>query len=223
MKERVMIEPLVENVLKEIEDLYRKYSLEKRTTTQPFILEMVREQFADYEYNPGDALVRESLIEHSGSLPIVATALFPHVDDEDVELGKALTMLAIHDVGELAVGDQNVFTKEGDGAEEHEFALKFLNPIYHELYKEVEGQVDRSKTARFAKAIDKITPDILDYLAPVDVTIWRYRYFTDTEREGIVTLIKKFKRPYMLWNKFMTDFHDYLMEELEKKIMKEAN
>jgi len=217
-----MIEPLVESTLKEIEYLYRKYSLEKRATTQPFILEVVKEQIAGYEYNPSDVLVRESLIEHSGSLPMVATALFPHIDDEDVELGKALTMLAIHDVGELAVGDQNVFTKEDDGVEEHEFALEFLDPIYHELYKEVEGQADRSKTAQFAKAVDKITPDILDYLAPADVTIWRYKYFTDTEREGIVPLIRKYKRPYMLWNEFMTNFHDYLMEKLEKKIMKEA-
>jgi len=208
----------LKQILEEIEFLYSQSSIEKRATTQPFVLEKIKEKFPDYGYKPEDMIIRESLIEHSGSLPIVATTLFPYLDDPDVDLGKSLTMLAIHDIGELVVGDEIVFSKTISKDEEMTAAKRLLNPIYYELYDDVESQ--NSKSAKFAKAIDKITPDILDYLTPPEITVERYKHFTGTDRDGIVNLIRKFKRPYMLWNPFMTEFHDYLMEQLERKISK---
>jgi 5'-deoxynucleotidase YfbR-like HD superfamily hydrolase len=70
-------------------------------------------------------------------------------------------MLAIHDIGELITGDENTFTKQSAAKiPEHEAAIKLLHPSYHELYRDVESQT--TQTAKFAKAIDKITPDLLD-------------------------------------------------------------
>src|SRR5437868_5946729 len=121
-----------DQLLKQLEFLYEKYSLEPRASTQPYVLATAQREIKSYEYDPDDLLVRERLIEHVGSLPIVATAFYPHISDPEVDLGRALTMLAIHDIGELLVGDENTFTKAGkSNASEHEAALTLLHPSYH--------------------------------------------------------------------------------------------
>ncbi len=107
-------------LLGQLEFLYEKYSEELRATTQPYYLRKVIQSVPYYQYNPEDILVRETLMEHAESLPVVATAFYSYIDD-------------------------------------------------------AESQT--SKSAKFAKAIDKITPDIIDYLTPADVTIQRFKHF----------------------------------------------
>jgi len=204
-------------LLKEIEFLFEKYSDELRSSTQPYRLRRVASQMKNYSYHPDSELVRESLMEHVGSLPMLAAAFYPHLKDSEVDLGKSLTMLAIHDIGELIEGDQNTFLREDDGEKEEIAAKKLLSPIYHDIYNDVEMQ--GSKSAKFAKSIDKIAPDIIDYLVPAEVTLWRFEHFNNlTTVEGIVQLVIKHKRPYMLWNPFMTEFHKLLMSALELKL-----
>lgn len=204
-------------VLKQIEFLFERYSLERRATTQPYLLNVAKDKVKGYSYDPDDILVRETLMEHVGSTPVVATALFPYLNDEAVNIGDSLTMLAIHDIGELITGDEITFTKKASAKDpEYEAALKLLNPIYHDIYDDVETKT--SKSAKFAKAIDKITPDIMDYLTPADITIWRYKHFVGIEPNQIIDMIIKHKRPYMTWNPFMEEFHIYLIEQLRLKL-----
>lgn len=161
--------------------------------------------------------MRETLMEHVGSLPMVATAFYPYLDDSDVDLGRALTMLAIHDIGELVTGDEMTFTKKASAKDpEREAALSLLYHTYHELYDDVENQT--SASAKFSKAVDKITPDIYDYLTPANITVWRYKHFVGIEADKIIPLIEAKKRPYMLWNPFMTEFHILLLNRLATKI-----
>jgi hypothetical protein len=207
-----------EELLEKLEFLLQGYSLERRATTQPFLFDEVRTNIPNYTYHPDDRLIRETLIEHVGSLPIVATAIFPYINDPEIDLGQALTMLAIHDIGELMVGDESVFTKKPStvGDTEHQAALKILHPSYHSLYEDMEYQ--GSTTARFAKAIDKITPDLFDYLTPADITIQRFKHFCNVEANEIIGLIIKHKRPYMLWNPFMAELHEFLIGQTAKKL-----
>lgn len=205
------------DILKKVEFLFERYSLERRATTQPYILRTVKKQIKEYDYHPDDELVRETLMEHVGSLPMLGTALYPYIDDPEVDLGEALTMMAIHDIGELITGDEMVFTKNPNAnIAEREAALKLLDPMYHTLYD--EGEAKQTKTAKFAKAIDKINPDIIDYLIPPEITIWRYKHFVGIEADQIIPTIEKHKRPHMLWNPFMTEFHTYLLVQLDKKL-----
>lgn len=204
-------------VLKRVEFLFERYSLERRATTQPYLLKIAKDKIENYSYEPDDVLVRETLMEHVGSTPVVATALFPYLNDSEVKIGDALTMLAIHDIGELITGDEITFTKKASAKDpEYEAAIKLLNPIYHEIYNDIETK--SSKSAKFAKAIDKITPDIMDYLTPSDITIWRYKHFVGIEPDQIIDMIVQHKRPYMLWNPFMEEFHIYLIEQLQHKL-----
>lgn len=208
---------IMQEILEKIEFLFRRYSMERRATTQPYLLNIVKEKVENYAYNPADILVRESLMEHVGSIPVIATTLYPYIDDPEVNLGDALTMLAIHDIGELITGDEMTFTKKAGSADaEFEAGLQLLHPVYHSLYADVESKT--SKSAKFAKAIDKITPDIIDYLTPAGITASRYKHFVGIEPNQVIDKIVKAKRPYMLWNPFMTEFHIYLIEQLRVKL-----
>ena len=211
----------MEEILNKIEFLFEKYSLERRATTQPYLLQVVQRQVPKYKYDPQDDLVRETLMEHVGSTAVVATALYPFLNDPEVNLGDALTMLAVHDIGELAVHDEITFTKKSEGQNlEREAALKLLDPYYHRIYDDAEAK--GSKSAKFAKAVDKITPDIFDYLTPSNITIKRLKHFIGIDKpEEIIETIVKHKRPYMLWNPFMTEFHKYLIDKLAKKLAME--
>lgn len=207
----------MQEVLKKLEFLFERYSLERRATTQPYLLKAVQEHMPEYVYDPADNLIRETLMEHVGSLLVVATALYPYIQDPEVNLGDSLTMLAIHDIGELTTGDENTFTKQASAADpEYQAGLKLLDPYYHPLYTDVENKT--SMSAKFAKAIDKITPDIFDYLTPAETTKVRFKHFVGIEPDQIVDVIVKHKRPYMLWNPFMTEFHIYLVEQITKKL-----
>jgi hypothetical protein len=207
---------LYEKILHEIEFLLESYSHEKRATVQPYHFANLSAAVKGYAYDPKDPIVRESLIEHVGSLPIVATALYPYIKDEEVDLGQALVMLAIHDIGELEIGDEISFTRTKDShVTEREAALKLLHETYHKLYDDVESQ--KSKSAKFAKSIDKITPDILDYLTPPEMSNVRYKHFMNLEGTAIVDLIEEHKRPYMLWNPFLTEFHTLLLDNMRAR------
>jgi len=206
-------------LLDELEFLFERYSRELRVITQPYTLAKVQKHVKDYRYHPDDPLVCETHMEHIGSLPIAATALYPYLDDRAVDLGRALTMLAIHDIGELITGDQLTFTKKtGSKAAERAAALRLLHPSLKETYLEIDTLATPS--AKFAKAVDKLVPDFIDYLTRPDLTIWRYKHSCGVGPDGIIDLIVKHKRPYMLWNPFMTQFHEFLMSELARKLKK---
>lgn len=206
-----------EQLLVELEFLFEKYSQVLRATTQPYLLSRVLNNVKDYQYHPDDSLIRETLIEHVGSLPIVATAFFPYIDDSSVDIGQSLVMLAIHDIGELITGDENTFTKKLSSKQpEYDAGIKLLHQSYHSFYDDVETQT--SSSAKFAKAIDKITPDVIDYLTPAEATISRFHHNLGVGPDEIVDVIVKHKRPYMLWNPFMTEFHKLLCDKINQKI-----
>jgi hypothetical protein len=116
-----------EKLLKQLEFLFEKYSNEPRAMTQPYLLDRVIRLVPGYQYNPEDTLVREPLIEHVGSLPVVATAFYPYINNGAVNLGKALIMLAVHDIGELITHDEMSFTKTTSAKEpEHDAALSLI-------------------------------------------------------------------------------------------------
>jgi hypothetical protein len=210
--------PQAEELLAKLEFLFEKYSNEPRAMTQPYLLNRVREHVPGYSYDPDDTLVREPLMEHVGSLPVVATAFYPYIGAGAVNLGDALIMIAIHDIGELITHDEMTFTKLASSKDpEHEAALSLLDPTYHEYYEDVESQ--SSETAKFAKAIDKITPDIFELFSPADITLQRYKHFLNLESvDEIIDLIERKKQPYMEWNGFMTEFHKLLLAELKAKL-----
>lgn len=71
------------------------------------------------EYTFESESLREPLIEHVGHLPIIASYLHPYIAHEDeVDLGRVLIMLSIHDIGETVVGDMLTYSKTDSHAEQ---------------------------------------------------------------------------------------------------------
>ncbi len=122
------------DVLKQLEFLFERYSLERRATTQPYLLQVAQDKVKNYSYAPDDVLIRETLMEHVGSTPVAATALFPYLNDKEVNIGDSLTMLAIHDIGELITGDEITFTKKASAKDpEYEVAIKITQSYLSRL------------------------------------------------------------------------------------------
>jgi len=206
---------IYQNTLNNLIFLYSGYSTEHRANTQPFRLQNIQNFIEGYQYNPKDQIIREPLIEHTGSLPIIATTIYPHINNSEVDLGKALIMLAIHDIGEIKVGDEITFTKKENIRERIE-ALKLLPSQFHSLYIEIEEA--KTPTGKFAKSIDKITPDIVDLITPAEITIKRYQEFMNKKPNEVIPLIKEHKHPYMLWNDFLKNLHLEIIGRLDKKL-----
>jgi len=196
---------------------YEHYSNEHRNCTQPYRLQSIKGFIKDYKYNCRDLIVRETLLEHIGALPVLATTIYPYLENKNIDLGRALTMLAIHDIGELVTGDEFTFTKKIDSlGEEQKQALKLLPESLHEIYLEMEQRT--SDTARFAKAVDKLIPDIIDLMCTPEETVSRWKDLLDKKPQEIAPLLKEFKHPYMIWNEVFVNLHLETLDRLHKKL-----
>jgi len=118
-----------DEIFSELEWLLKNYSNELRNNVQPFRYETVKQINPNYKFNPEDRLVRENLIEHVGSLSVLAVFFHAHIT-EPVNLGRVLEMLAVHDIGETVIGDESTFTKNSKKVEAEKVAADFLIIIY---------------------------------------------------------------------------------------------
>ena len=201
---------------------YEQYTTVKRTSVVPAKLRDLQQLYPDYVYKPKDNPVREPLIEHVGCLPFMAVILYDFLDRDDIDLGEAMIMLAIHDIGELKTGDTIFYAKDAEAeAQEQKEALKLLEPRYHDLYNRIENGDD--PTACFAKSVDKFAPQIPDYLAPAKETLDRYKVFLDmSDPEEIIEMKLKGKGNHFTWDKQMSELFEYSQQKTLEKL-KTAN
>lgn len=205
-----------EQIMTDVEYLIRQYSNTKRNAVQPFIHETYKKHNPDYVYKPQDDVVRESVLEHVGMLPVLAVYFHPYCE-KTVDLGKALRLLAIHDIGELVTGDESVFTKDyQNNQNEVSAALSLLHDSFHDDYLEFENL--GSNEAKFAKSIDKMVGDFYDIFSDPQMTKDRYDYFVkkDISKMAEMKLSKKYK--YMEWSEFFTDFYPLLMGRFDDTV-----
>lgn len=194
-------------------DQLRAYSSVHRKSIQPFTRTKIAKHFPDYREDFDDEIIRESLLEHVGCLPIIATYLHPYLD-RSVDLGKSLVMIAIHNIGELAVGDELAFLKSSEqGDEEYAAAMALLHENYQELYKEADEL--RSNEARFVKSVDKMAPDLFDYLCGEAYSSRRMVIQAGWSLESAMKNVRARKRPFMEWSPFLLAIHDHLFTRFE--------
>lgn len=148
------IQKLVANFL----DLQEKYSFEKRTLITADRYEQIALTGLVAKDDFNNEALREPLIEHVGHLPILAVYFHPFVEHRtEIDLGLALQMLAIHDIGETEVGDVFTYSKTAtDENAEYEAARQLIHPTHHHIYEEFEDR--KTMTSKFAKAMDALAP-----------------------------------------------------------------
>ncbi|MDQ8203122.1 HD domain-containing protein [Pelagicoccus sp. SDUM812003] len=120
-----------------------------------------------------DKTRRENDAEHSWHLALMAITLFEHANDPQLDLLKILRMVIIHDIVEIDAGDTYIYDEEHKKDQERRERLAAdrlfgLLPEdqaieFRALWDEFE--LGESAEARFAKAIDRLHPMLLNYLA----------------------------------------------------------
>jgi putative hydrolase of HD superfamily len=117
-----------------------------------------------------DGSRRETDAEHSWHVAMMAVLLAEYAD-EDVDIGRVVRMLLIHDIVEIDAGDTFIYDDEavamqGQRQETAADRLFAMLPVeqgreLRALWEEFEAQ--ESADARFAKAMDRLQPLLHNY------------------------------------------------------------
>lgn len=162
------------------------------------------------KYNLNLEIIREPLIEHVGHLPIIASCLHQFIEHKNkVNLGRVLTILSVHDIGETKVGDIISYSKpEAHEKMEDKFAKQIL-PNY--LYKHFQEYHEaKSLDAKFAKAVDAIAPLLHEVVMP-ELTLARLKH----HNFSIEKIIAK-KAAYFQWDAVLDELFKYIMEKFRQ-------
>ncbi|MEV5826627.1 HD domain-containing protein [Spirillospora sp. NPDC052242] len=113
---------------------------------------------------------RENDAEHSWHLALMVAVLAEHAD-EPVDVGRTLKLVLVHDLVEIYAGDTFLYDAEGAATQERRereaadrlFALLPDDQAveFRDLWEEFEER--RTPEARFAKAMDRLQPLLLNY------------------------------------------------------------
>ncbi len=205
----------ISTITEKLIDLQNAYSVTyRKIVTKERYNQLIRSGIIkDYTYD--SEFFREPLIEHVGHLPIIASYLYQYAENKDeIDLGRVLIMLSVHDIGETVVGDMFAFAKTISHAEKETVAAKEL--LSEELYKFFEEMEEReTMDAKFAKAVDSIAPLLHEVALPL-VTCERMKHF-DFNAEKIKTK----KRAHFEWDNNLVQMFDHLVDKYRK--MEEVN
>lgn len=202
----------MKEILEQLKNLYIGYSSIYRHSAQPEKVRFLKKSSIEFGFQ--DEISRESLIEHVGHLPITASFLYNYLEDKEVDLGRSLIILSIHDIGELGTGDKAIFVKkESDSKEEIVVAKELLSKEMMSYFMEYENLT--SKSAQFAKSVDKIVADIIEFFVPREISFERYKSMGIAPK-NIIEMKKEKKLKYMEWNPFLSQFYPFLLENLQK-------
>lgn len=194
---------LTENLLK----LQRAYSFTPRSMVTEERYKNLVESGILKDYNYDSLPIREPLIEHIGNLPIIASYLHPYIEHKnEVDLGRALIMLSIHDIGETEVGDAFTYTKpESHTKLEFEAAKRLLPDYLYPYFEEMEKR--ETMDAKFAKAVDSVAP-LLHEMALPYVTLGRFKYYNF----GVGNIVAK-KTAHFEWDSVLKGMFGYMIEK----------
>lgn len=198
-----------ERILNDLLTLHANYSEVLRRTVA--LDKYARVSLENPRIEPESQLVRESLLEHVGSLPMVATYLYPFLEHKShIDLGKVLTMLAIHDIGETVVGDSHPHQKTEESIEiEHRKALELLSEEYHPLFEEIELQ--ETLDSQFAKAVDVFATFLSDQVLPPDFVAKRLSTYGFSSQ-----LFVEKRQEVFVWDSFLKELFEEIIQRYQK-------
>ena len=137
-------------------------------STIPFIVECEKLKSVLRRTKPIATDRRENSAEHSWSLALMATTLFPTADPS-IDRLRVLKMLLIHDLVEIDAGDTFCYTDRPDKAAcELRAAERVFGLLPYELFDEFMGlwhefEASETKESTFANALDRLLPLIQNY------------------------------------------------------------
>ncbi|MDW7694065.1 HD domain-containing protein [Flammeovirgaceae bacterium SG7u.111] len=120
-----------------------------------------------------DGSRRENDAEHSWHLALMAVLLAEHANEPNLDVGKAVKMVLIHDVVEIDAGDTYAYDAKGmeDQAEREQKAADRIFAILPEdqakEFRAIWDEFEERKTpeAKYAAALDRLHPMLLNFLS----------------------------------------------------------
>lgn len=156
-----------------------------------FLLEVDRLKSVVRGNRISDASRRENTAEHSWHIALFASVLAEWAVDE-IDTPRVVQMLLLHDVVEIDAGDTPLFEQRDDAAHvrrEREAAARLFGLLpddqaarFRDLWEEFEAA--ETADARFAKAIDRLQPILLNHV--IGGGTWT-DYDVDERRERSLT------------------------------------
>jgi 5'-deoxynucleotidase YfbR-like HD superfamily hydrolase len=165
------------------------------------------EEIAFAETNPA---IKESLIEHVGHLPVIASFFHEYASHAaDIDLGRVLIILSIHDIGETELGDINTYDKtKAEESEEIAVATRMLSPTLLPYFEEYEEQ--NTLDAKYAKFVDAIAP----VFHKLDMPYINQKRFHAKGRTTADIITKK--RHLIEWDPFLLEVFDLCLDQLKR-------
>ena len=202
------ISEIVDGIL----DLTKKYSSTPRAIVTFDRYKNIIESGLLKEYNYDSEIIREPLIEHVGHLPIIASYLHQFIQHKnEVNLGKVLMILSVHDIGETKVGDVITYSKtESHEKAEDDAARKLLPDYLYKYFKEYEEQ--KTIDSKFAKAVDAIAPLLHELILP-KITAERFKY----HNFSVEKIVAK-KRVCFEWDNILLEIFNFIIGKLKEAI-----
>jgi putative hydrolases of HD superfamily len=144
-----------------------------------------------------DGTRHENTAEHSWHLAIMALVLAEHVA-EPTDTLHAVKLVLIHDIVEIDAGDTYSYDEQAnlDKADREMLAAQrlfgLLPPDQREMFQKLWEEFEAQETpeARFANAIDRLQPLLLNYHSPK--TLWRDNQIRRAQVEKRMEPISRF-------------------------------
>jgi putative hydrolase of HD superfamily len=161
-----------------------------------FVLELDRLKGVQRQTLLADRSRRENSAEHSWHLAAMTLALGEHAPP-GTDLGRVMTMLVLHDIVEIDAGDLYLYESEAAQARYHQAEAAAAERIFgllpaaqgeplRALWQEFEDR--RTAEARFARALDRLQPMMLNYHTGGET--WRAHRVTSSQVLDKVALIE---------------------------------
>ena len=150
-----------------------KVDIKRLQKQMEFIIEIDKLKTIIRQSHIIDCTKKENDAEHSWHIAVMALILSEHANFKNIDILKVIKMLLIHDLVEIDAGDTYAYDEKGheDKREREEIAAKRIFGLlpkdqgkeYYKLWLEFEDL--KTKESRFASALDRIQPILLNYHA----------------------------------------------------------
>lgn len=203
-----------QSILEKITSLLKSYACIKRG-------QILLPQYQDFQnYVPWkisieNPCIRESLLTHVGCLPILASFLHPYIEHtQTTDLGKVLSMLAIHDIWETIVWDVISLQRNHSSKEEKDeinAAKQLLPRNQFKLLEEFEKM--ETNESKFSKALDRLICLLRWYIDKPEIERERRSYYWATLSEMYKKWLPRMERDeFLLW------FFNYLVNKMKENV-----
>lgn len=136
-----------------------------------FILEMDKLKNVSRRNYLSDGKRRENSADHSWHLAVMAMVLEEHANEKNIDMGRVVRMLLVHDVVEILAGDTFLYddkAREKKAVEEKAAAVKIFGMLpkeqgrdFKNLWEEFEAK--ETKESKFCASMDRLAPILLNY------------------------------------------------------------